>query len=81
MRVVTNGIRADPRLRCGDLFGSVRGVCLFDPAIPWNIVCLFVWFRKGRLFVCFLGPKKVRVITPSLTAKEYKSQLTSPKIR
>ena len=31
VRVITNGIRVDPRLRCGDLFGLVRGVCLFDP--------------------------------------------------
>ena len=36
MRVITNGIRVDPRPRCGDLFGSVRGVFLFGPAIPWD---------------------------------------------
>ena len=36
VRVVTNGIRADPRPRCGGLFGSVRGVCLFGPTIPWD---------------------------------------------
>ena len=34
--VVINGIRADPQPRCGGLFGSVRGVCLFGPAIPWD---------------------------------------------
>ena len=36
VRVVINGIRADPQPRCGGLFGSVRGVCLFGPAIPWD---------------------------------------------
>ena len=39
MWVVTNGIKVDPRLRCGGLFGSVRGVCLFDFAIPSSL-CL-----------------------------------------
>ena len=36
MRAITNGIRADPQPQCGGLFGSIRGVCLFDPAIPWD---------------------------------------------
>ena len=43
MRVVTNGIRADPRPRCGGLFGSVRGVCLFghndDVVSVWGDIC------------------------------------------
>ena len=30
------GIRADPLPRCGGLFDSVRGVCLFEPVIPWD---------------------------------------------
>ena len=47
--VITNGIRADPRPRCGGLFGPVKGVCLFGPAIPWDTtrtLCL-----HGRVFV------------------------------
>ena len=43
------GTLADPRPWCGGLFGSVRGVCLFDPAIPWDTtrtLCLY-----GRVFV------------------------------
>ena len=49
VRVITNGIRVDPRLRCGDLFGLVRGVCLFDLTISWDTtrtLCLY-----GGVFV------------------------------
>ena len=47
MRVVTNGIKADPRPWCGGLFGSVRGVCLFDPTIPWDTTSLLC-LHRGR---------------------------------
>ena len=51
VRVVTNGIRVDPRPRYGGLFGSVRDVCLFGPVISWNTMrtlCLHGEGRKGE---------------------------------
>ena len=50
----------DPRPWCGGLFGLVRSVCLFDPAIPWDTIrtlCLhegvFVMSHigQGRMFL------------------------------
>ena len=49
MRVVTNGIR------CGGLFGSVRGICLFDPTIPWDTTRTLCLHGGGVSSLCLHG--------------------------
>ena len=50
-----NGIRADPRPRCGGLFGSIRGVCLFGPTIPWGTMRTLCLHGGGVFVMSHIG--------------------------
>ena len=52
-RVVTNGIKANYRLQCRVLFDLIKGVCLFDLIILWDITKT-LYLRKRVIMISYI---------------------------